>query len=101
MVVTMESDIRAAGHPDRAELAAYLDRALLPDDRRRVEAHLADCGECLGELVVVSRLIRSQPRPLRRYWPAGVAAAAVILLVFLLPRNRADERPTTPAYREP
>ena len=34
----------------RETLSAYLDEALAPDERRRVDAHLEGCAECRREL---------------------------------------------------
>jgi hypothetical protein len=69
-------------HLESGEVAAYLDRALAPEDRLRVEAHLADCEECRTETVAVSRLLGERQRHRRRYLPLGIAAAAALLLVF-------------------
>lgn len=64
------------------EIAAYADRALGPNDVRRVEAHLADCAECRRELVEVTGFRHDQPgRRLIRFAP--LAAAAVIALAVL------------------
>jgi len=49
----------------RETLSAYLDEALAPDERGRVDAHLADCAECRRELEAlrgtVALLQRVQP----------------------------------------
>jgi hypothetical protein len=85
-------------HPDAEEVAAYLDGSLSPEDRVRVQGHLADCGECRREVVAVRRLLRARQRPRRWYLSLGVAAAG-LLLVFapwnLIHRGR------EPVLREP
>jgi anti-sigma factor RsiW len=86
------------GHLTNGEVAAYLDRALTPSDRSRVEAHLVNCAECRNELVEVTRLLRTRPR---RLWvlPVGVAAAAAaVLLLVMLPQRTQSPGP---GYREP
>lgn len=74
------------GHLETGEVAAYLDRVLPPDERDRIEAHLADCAECRREVIEVSRLRHTRSR--RSRWliaaPAA-AAAAVALIVFARP----------------
>jgi hypothetical protein len=94
----MGTDHPALGHLTSEEVAAYLDRALTPSDRSRVEAHLVDCAECRDELVDLTRLLRTRPR---RRWVLSVgvaAAAAAVLLLVLLPQR--TESPG-PGYREP
>ena len=86
-------------HPDADEVAAYLDQALPPAARARVESHLDDCAECRAELVQVARLVRTAPRRRPVAVPASLAAAAVLILLLTpgvhLPGRRAPE------YREP
>lgn len=71
------------GHLESSEVAAYVDRALAPAQRERVEAHLADCAECRREVIDVSRVGNIARR--RSSWimfaPAAAAAAIVILLL--------------------
>lgn len=38
-------------HPKESELADYLAKNLSPEDRNRVETHIAGCGECLEAIV--------------------------------------------------
>lgn len=75
--------------PDR--VAAYVDRELSEDARRKVEMHLADCDECREEIAAVMSLIRRPRRPTWSYVMLPAAAAAAILLLVALP-SRIDER---------
>ena len=88
-------------HLGSGEIAAYLDNALAPSDRTRVEAHAAECDECRAELIESASLLRTQPQVHRWYVPAGAvaaAAAAVLLLIWVRPAST----PTgTTGYREP
>jgi hypothetical protein len=40
-----------SAHPKESELADYLSNTLTGDDKRRVEDHIACCGECLDSAV--------------------------------------------------
>lgn len=66
-------------------LAAYLDGALPPAERRVAEDHLAECATCRDELVDISKLVADRARV--RRWPrlatpvAAVAAAAIAFAV--------------------
>jgi hypothetical protein len=88
-------------HLESGEVAAYLDGALAPSDRSRVEAHAAECDMCRTELIEAASLLRARPRVRRWYVPAGAvaaAAAAVVLLIW----GRPDNAPAGAAgYREP
>lgn len=85
-------------HLESGEVAAYLDRALTPDARARVEAHLDQCADCSAEIVQVARLMRTAP--LRRHAiPASLAAAAA--LVLLLTPSIPHPGPGGSEYREP
>lgn len=96
----MATEPRIPDHVDSGEVAAYLDRALSPSDRSRVEEHLADCDVCRAEVIEVARLLRTQPRRRGWYVPIGVAAAAAAALLLVWPRS-AEEPPLPPTYREP
>lgn len=90
-------------HLTGGEVAGYLEGALLPAERRRVEVHLAACDECCIELIEVAPLLRTRPRRHRRQgiWivTAGVAAAAAaLLLIVWQPMPHPTE---SPGYREP
>src|SRR3989442_8733126 len=86
-------------HLDSGEVAAYLARALPGADRAQVEDHLAACAACRGEVVAVARLLRARPGQRRWYLPAGVAAAAAVLLL-VVPWQRLREPTEAPATRE-
>ncbi len=47
------------GHLSVAETVGYVDRALQPGPRARVERHLAGCAACRAEMVEVTRVLRS------------------------------------------
>ena len=96
----MESERRAPHHVESGEVAAYLDHALSPSDRSRVEEHLAECDVCRAEVIEVAQLLRAQPRRRGWYVPLGVAAAAAAVLLLVWPRP-AEEPALPPNYREP
>jgi hypothetical protein len=95
----MAAEQRIPDHVDSGEVAAYLDRALSPSDRSRVEEHLADCDVCRAEVIEVARLLRTRPHRRSWYVPIGVAAAAAAVLLLVWPRPA--EEPPPPNYREP
>ncbi|HEX4628310.1 MAG TPA: zf-HC2 domain-containing protein [Gemmatimonadales bacterium] len=86
MSTTPPFDDPTAPHLASTELAGYLDSRLAAADRARIEAHLADCAACRGELIDAGRLLKSLPERRSRFmWgaagAAGVAAAVVALVV--------------------
>jgi hypothetical protein len=96
----MEPNLPVPDHLTSGEVAAYLDKALAPSDRSRVEAHLVDCAECRNELVEVTQLLRTRPHRDRWVLPVGTAAAAAaVLLLVMWPRQRTES--SGPGYREP
>ena len=77
-----------AAHPDADLLAAFSEQVLPRDERERVVAHLADCGEC-REVIAMALPANdeSQANAFRQRgwvsWPRlrwGLAAAAVVVL---------------------
>lgn len=67
--------------------AAYLDRALSPEERASIEEHLADCEICRDEVVESARILEAVGGSGRsRRWAVGAAtaAAAVLLGMFAL-----------------
>jgi hypothetical protein len=78
-----------ASHPSAGDVSAYLDRTLPAPARLRMQAHLADCDECRREVVELSRLVRSQPRPRRTLrWAVAVGIAATLaILIGRMPGN--------------
>lgn len=87
-------------HLDSGDVAAYHDGALTPAERARVEAHLAECADCRGEVVAVARLLRAAAPRRRWYVPAGIAAAAALALL-LAPWRSPPAPPGEPVLREP
>lgn len=73
-------------HQSAEDVAAYLDGTLGDADRERIEAHAAECEECLRELAEVSATVRRmRPTPAWRVWAPAVAAAAAIALLIARP----------------
>jgi len=100
LMTIMDADTRIPHHLESSEVAAYLDRALSPSDRSRIDVHLADCDACRAEVIEVARLLRTQPRRRSWYVPIGAAAAAAAVLLLVWPRP-AEEPGLPPNYREP
>ncbi len=96
------TDRTVQSHLSAGDVAAFVDGRLSADQRSSIEAHLAVCADCRGEVAAVSTLVESAPAPARRRtrWPmvgTGVAAAAAaVLLLVVLPRTRDGRRPATP-----
>ena len=79
------------------QIAAFLGQTLAPDERRRVESHLLECGECRTEVLEVERIARSVPGP-RRWAAVPILAAAAAALVLVVTQIG---RPAAPVHREP
>ena len=47
-MVELKQETKA--HPTESELADYLSKTLSGNDREKVEAHIAGCGECLEKI---------------------------------------------------
>jgi anti-sigma factor RsiW len=86
---------------DPHDVTAYIQGAIDPPTRVRIEAHLSDCDECATEVAEVSRLWRPAPPRVRWLGPAtaAAAAAAVIAVVLVGPRARQEARDAVPAVR--
>jgi len=85
--------MRLDGHLDPAEVAAFIDRAVDGDARRRIEAHLATCPDCRAELMDATRVVATLPRRRRlSVWMPGAAAAAAAAIVIMAvwPRDARD-----------
>jgi len=92
-------------HLDDHAMARYVDGAVDADERALTETHLAGCAECRAELLALRRLVKSRPA---RRWPLvmpAVAAAVVLLAVWIGNDHRAPtpvpavtrDKLTTPA----
>jgi hypothetical protein len=82
--MTDSNPLPSGPHLEPFEVTHYLANTLLPDDRCRVERHLADCEPCTEEVVAIARLSR---RPAFQRWLPYAAAAAVLAgIVVLAPR---------------
>jgi hypothetical protein len=111
---------RSWGCLSEAELAAYADSRLEGRAKRRVEAHLADCGSCLEQIGFLLRSHEEEapeplPQPLEaralalgrrrgfirptHRWGAVAAAtaAAALVLVLRTPSPDAPPAPSLPA----
>jgi anti-sigma factor RsiW len=94
-----DTDVRMDdGHLDANEVAAYVDRTLPQADRARVDAHLADCDDCRGEVVAVRRLVAGTPR-WRRWSVMGALAAAAVLVLVMWPSRPNQPVPEGPVVR--
>ena len=78
-------------------LSEYLDDELTPDERRALDAHLVDCGDCKMTLAalrnVVARASTVTPRPPERdLWDGVAAQIGVTRSPETLPSRRAAWR---------
>lgn len=82
----MSEYTESGGHLSAEAVAAYLDGTIGDFDRKRVEAHAAECEECRHEIAeVTGALTRVRRTPNWRVWAPAAAAAAVIALLLLNP----------------
>jgi anti-sigma factor RsiW len=63
------------GHADGPELSSYLDGALAPEPRARVELHMSACGDCRAELESLRHMKLALAAAPRRGLPADLALA--------------------------
>ena len=63
------------GHAHGPELSAYLDGALAPDPRARVELHMSSCADCRAELDSLRHLKLALSSAPRKGMPADLALA--------------------------
>lgn len=90
-----------APHLSAEDVAAFLDRSMTAVERASVEAHLADCPTCRGEVADVRRLLKARPTGRRiMLFPAGLAAAAAIA-VIVVNLNRGGPESTIERVRTP
>jgi len=76
------------GHVHDIDIAGYVDGALEPAARARVETHLADCASCRADALAALRSVRQPRRALTVGAPVLVAAAA--LAIWVVGRDRSD-----------
>lgn len=89
----MEVTDRPIEHLTAQELAAFLDRQLPNDDRRRVASHLHCCTQCRLDLSRASAALgRYRSRRRRVAWIGAVAAAAVVAGLLLVPGSISGPR---------
>lgn len=83
----MDPQAETMTHLSPEGLAGYFDGALPPEEQQRAELHLASCGQCREELAEIRRIRLAWHR--RRWAPALIpaAAAAIVLLAVVLPRD--------------
>jgi anti-sigma factor RsiW len=60
-------------HPEGVEISAFLDGALSPEDRARVDAHVSHCAGCRSELESLRHLKLALSSAPRRTLPADLA----------------------------
>ncbi len=112
---------RAPACPDEEVLAGLVEGGVSEERRREVEAHLADCRDCLAQLGLLTRLARAEadlpPVPARwldaargprrsgaRSWRWAVPAAAGLLVALglvLRPEPPGGPRPAPEVRAEP
>ncbi len=63
------------GHADGPELSAYLDGALAPEPRTRVELHISSCTDCRTELDNLRHMKLTLASAPRKSMPADLALA--------------------------
>ncbi|MBI5247253.1 MAG: zf-HC2 domain-containing protein [Elusimicrobia bacterium] len=63
------------GHADGPELSAYLDGALSPEPRARVELHMSSCADCRAELDSLRHMKLALSAAPRKAMPADLALA--------------------------
>ncbi len=87
-------------HLTAEQLAAYLNGAIAKEERMRIEAHLATCGQCCDEVVAHTQAKGVEPA-WRRPTLAALAAAGVVAGVLLIgPGQRLLISDRQPAFRD-
>jgi ferric-dicitrate binding protein FerR (iron transport regulator) len=91
----------AAGCPSAEDLARLLDGRLDDAERGRLEAHLADCPDCLEVAAVSGRALEAAaappPRLLRSLaWAASILAILGASIWLAIPDRRTVSTPETP-----
>jgi hypothetical protein len=79
-------------HLDPNAVAAYVAGRLKADERSWIERHLADCPECVSEIVAIHRT----ERPRRRFAPVvagGLVAAAAVVAIWVGSTGRVPQTP--------
>src|SRR6185369_6507495 len=94
-------------HPDASLLAAYVDRGLSDTERTELEAHVADCEECMERLALLGSVnvpdepevpsFEWSPRQLLPRWGWLVPVATVVVLVAVWERQPSRPSSLTPA----
>jgi anti-sigma factor RsiW len=80
---------------DELEVAAYLDRRMPDEERRRMDAHLAACSDCRAEVVDVELFRRRFRRPRRLAMAATLAlATAAGIVLMVMPRLGSEGKAT-------
>ena len=91
-------------HLDPGSMAAYLEGRCDSEDRSRIEAHLAECSECCGELVALDQTIRTLPSRKRGRTVLPLlalgAAAAIGAFIVLRPGDRPAAHPRRHVHQQ-
>lgn len=95
----MPADTDTTFHLENGLVAAYLDGRLGPEERAKVEGHLADCPTCRREIVAVARLRRSATRRPRWMIAVPAVAAAAVVLFLSWPGAREESVGRGPVVR--
>lgn len=75
-------------HLSPEQIARYLDPTASVLDQKRMEAHLAKCDYCRGEVVATKRLIQARKRNRRWLFAVPVAAAAAVVFLLVAPPSQ-------------
>ena len=70
-----EAEQPGRGCPDEALLSAYVEHGIPEEKRAKVEAHLADCEACLGQVAFLARQPAELAEPATSVPPGAVARA--------------------------
>jgi anti-sigma factor RsiW len=101
-VAALRTQVEDLEHPDlETELFAYVDGVLDPENRERINEHLAACSRCREDVADARAVSWRPPRMAARGWLIALAAllAAVFVGALLLPSRRVVETPQRPSAR--
>jgi hypothetical protein len=96
------STFAAEPHPSEDEWERFAVARMSNDERERLAQHIARCGECARVFSAVSEVASGAPqidrlaptaRPVRAFWPFGMAAAAAVALFLIAPWRAGDVTP--------
>jgi anti-sigma factor RsiW len=80
-------------HLTDIDVAAYIDKKLLPDQRERIEDHLSNCPDCRKQVLETRELLEQMRRPKKLLVGGALAAAVAVVLLIVRPAPPDENEP--------